>query len=55
MTVRICTAAGWLPSLVRRKVAMLRFYRWFLERFKSYLLLLAALPGLIETLAQLLA
>ena len=32
-----------------------RFYSWFLERFKSYLLLLAALPGLIETLAQLLA
>ena len=32
-----------------------RFYRWFLESFKSCLLLLVALPGLIDTLAQLLA
>ena len=32
----------------------LRFYRWFLESFKSCLLLLVALPGLINTLAQLL-
>ena len=32
-----------------------RFYRWFLESFKSCLLLLIALPGLIDTLAQLLA
>ena len=31
------------------------FYRWFLESIKSCLLLLVALPGLIETLAQLLA
>ena len=28
------------------------FYRWFLESFKSYLLLIVALPGLIDTLAQ---
>ena len=28
-----------------------RFYRWFLESFKSCLLLLVALPGLIDTLA----
>ena len=32
-----------------------RFYRWFLESFKSCLLLLVTLPGLIDTLAQLLA
>ena len=31
-----------------------RFYRWFLESSKSCLLLLVALPGLIDTLAQLL-
>ena len=33
----------------------LRFYHWFLESSKSCLLLLVALPGLIDTLAQLLA
>ena len=32
-----------------------RFYRWFLESSKSCLLLLVAPPGLIDTLAQLLA
>ena len=31
------------------------FYPWLLESFKSCLLLLVALPGLIDTLAQLLA
>ena len=31
-----------------------RFYRWFLESSKSFLLLLVALPGLIDTLVQLL-
>ena len=31
------------------------FYRWFLERSKSCLLLLVTLPDLIDTLAQLLA
>ena len=34
---------------------VLRFYHWFLESPKSFLLLLAALPHLIDTLAQLLA
>ena len=29
-----------------------RLYRWYLESFKSCLLLLVALPGLIDTLAQ---
>ena len=28
-----------------------RFYRWFLESFKNCLLLLVALPGLIDILA----
>ena len=32
-----------------------RFYRSFLESSKSFLLLLVALPGLIDTLAQLIA
>ena len=32
-----------------------RFHRWFLEGFKSCLLLLVALPSLIDTLPQLLA
>ena len=32
-----------------------RLYRWYLESFKSCLLLLVALPDLIDTLAQLLA
>ena len=32
-----------------------RFYRWFLESFKSCLLLFVALPGLTDTLAELLA
>ena len=34
---------------------VLHFYHWFLESPKSFLLLLAALPRLIDTLAQLLA
>ena len=33
----------------------LRFYHWFLESSESCLLHLMALPGLIDTLAQLLA
>ena len=32
-----------------------RFYHWFLEIFKSFILLLVSLLGLLETLAQLLA
>ena len=46
-----CAAAERLPRLARRKVAMLRtFIVGFLESFKSCLLLLVALPGLIDTL-----
>ena len=51
-----CDAAERLPRLVRVKIAMFRaFTVGFLESFKSCLLLLVALPGLIDTLAQLLA
>ena len=56
VTVRLCVAAGRLPMLVRRKVAMLRALTvGHLESFKSCLLFLVALPDLIDTLAQLLA
>ena len=56
VTVCLCAAAGRLPRLMRRKVAMLRaFTVGFLESSKSCLLLLVVLPGLIDTLAQLLA
>ena len=51
VTVRLCVAAGRLPML-----AMLRALTvGHLESFKSCLLFLVALPGLIDTLAQLLA
>ena len=56
VTVRLCTAAGRLPRLVRRKVAVLRaFAVGLLKIFKGCLLYLVALLGLIDTLAQLLA
>ena len=56
VTVHHLAAAGRLPRLVMRKVGYaLRFYRWFLESSKSCLLFLVAPPGLIDTLAQLLA
>ena len=55
VTVRLCAAAGRLPRLVRRKVAMLCACTvGLLESFKNCLLFLVALPGLINTLAQLL-
>ena len=56
MSVRLCAAAERLPRLVRRKVAILRaFTVVLLKSFKSCLLFAVALPGLIYTLAQLLA
>ena len=56
VTVHLWAAAGRLPRLVRRKVAMLRaFTVGLLESSKNWLLFLAVLPGLIDTLAQLLA
>ena len=56
VTVRLCAVAGRLSRLVMGKVAMLRaFTVGLLESFKSCLVFLVALPGLIDTLAQLLA
>ena len=56
MSVRLCAAVERLPRLVRRKVAILRaFTVVLLKSFKSCLLFVVALPGLIYTLAQLLA
>ena len=44
------------PEVSEEKASyVLRLYDWLLESFKSCLLLLVALPGLIDTLAQLLA
>ena len=50
-------AAAWTAAEVSEEEGSYasRFYRWFLESSKSCLLLLVALPGLIDTLAQLLA
>ena len=46
VTVRLCAAA---PEVGEEKGSYAsRFYRWFLESSKSCLLLLVALPGLIE-------
>ena len=56
VTVRLLAAAGRLPKLVKEKGSYAsRFHRWFLESSKSCLLILVALPVLINTLAQLLA
>ena len=50
-------AAAWTASEVSEEEGSYasRFYRWFLESSKSCLLFLVAPPGLIDTLAQLLA
>ena len=55
VTVRLCAAAGRLRVCEEEGIYASRFYRWILERSKSCLLLLVALPGLIDTLSQLLA
>ena len=56
MTVRLL-AAVWAASEVGEEEGNYasRFYRWFSESSKSCLLFLVAPPGLIDTLAQLLA
>ena len=55
MTVRLL-AADWTASEVSEEGSYAsRFYRWFSESSKSCLLFLVAPPGLIDTLAQLLA
>ena len=51
VTVPLCAAAGWLSRLVRSFALLPLVFR----TFKSCLLLLVALPGLIDTIAQLLA
>ena len=55
VTIRICAAAGRPEVSEEESSYASRFYHWFLEGFKSCLLLLVALPGLIDTLTQLLA
>ena len=56
VTVRLLAAAWTAPEVSEEEGSYAsRFYRWFLESFKSCLLLLVTLPGLIDTLAQLLA
>ena len=56
VTVRLLAAAWTAPEVSEEEGSYAsRFYRWFSESFKSCLLLLVALPGLIDTLAQLLA
>ena len=56
VTVRLLAAAWTAPEVSEEEGSYAsRFYRWFLESSKSCLLLLVALSGLIDTLAQLLA
>ena len=54
VTVRLVAAAWRAPEVSGEEGGYaLWFYHWFSESFKSYLLFLVALPGLIDTLAQL--
>ena len=54
--VRLLAAAWRAPEVSEEEGSFAsRFYRWFSETFKSSLLILVAAPGLIDTLAQLLA
>ena len=56
MTVYLLAAAWTAPEVSEEEGSYAsRFYRWFSESFKSCLLLLMALPDLIDTLVQLLA
>ena len=55
MTVRLLAAAWTTPEVSEEEGSYAScFYHWFLESFKSCLLLIMAFPGLIDTLAQLL-
>ena len=56
VTVRLLTAA-WTDHEVSEEESSdaSHFYRWFSESSKSCLLFLVAPPGIIDTLAQLLA
>ena len=56
--VTVCLlAAAWTTPKVSEEEGSYasRFYHWFSESFKNCLLFRMALPGLIDTLAQLLA
>ena len=56
VTVRLLAEAWTTPKVSEEEESYAsRFYRWFSEIFKGCLLLLVAPPGLIDTLAQLLA
>ena len=56
VTVRLLAAAWTAPEVSEEESSYAsRFYRWFSESSKSCLLFLVAPPGLIDTLAQLLA
>ena len=56
MTVRLLAAAWTTPKVSEEEGSYAsRFYHWFSESFKNCLLFRMALPGLIDTLAQLLA
>ena len=56
VTVRLLAEAWTAPEVSEEEGSSAsRFYRWFSENSKSCLLFLVAPPGLIDTLAQLLA
>ena len=56
VTARPLAAAWTAPEVSEEEGSYAwRFYRWFSESFKSCLLFLVAPPGLIDTVAQLLA
>ena len=56
VTVRLLAAAWTAPEVSEEEGSYAsRFCRWFSEKSKSCLLFLVAPPGLIATLAQLLA
>ena len=56
VTIRLLAAAWTAPDVSEEEGSYAsRFYHWFPQSFKSYLLLLVALPGLIDTPAPLLA
>ena len=56
VTVRLLAAAWMAPEVSEEEGSYAScFYRWFIESFKSFLLLLVGPSGLIDTLVQLLA
>ena len=56
VTIHLLAATWMAPEVSEEEGSYAsRFYRWFSESSKSCLLFLVAPPGLIDTLAQLLA